>query len=61
MMHLWGPFWFFALPVFFGVANPFYSSIFNANLSSETIFWITLPEAYFPAFFRTPDPQLSGP
>lgn len=54
-----GTFLVFSLPVFFGVANPWYSTVFNANLSSGTIFWIALPEAYFPAFYRTPEPQFS--
>ncbi len=54
-----GAFLVFSLPVFFGMANPWYSLIFNANLSSGSIFWITLPEAYFPAFYRTPEPQFS--
>jgi hypothetical protein len=54
-----GTFLVFSLPVFFGMANPWYSTIFNANLSSGAIFWIALPEAFFPAFYRTPEPQFS--
>jgi hypothetical protein len=54
-----GVFLVFSLPVFFGIANPWYSSIFNANLSSGSIFWVVLPEAFFPAFYRTPEPQFS--
>jgi len=54
-----GAFLVFSLPVLFGMANPWYSRIFNANLSSGSIFWIALPEAYFPAFYRTPEPQFS--
>jgi len=54
-----GTFLVFSLPVFFGVGNPWYSLVYSANFSSETFSWVTLPEAFFPAFYRTPEPQFS--
>ncbi len=48
-----------SFPVLFGYSNPYYSILFNKHLNSHTLYWITLPQAYYPAIFRTPEPQLS--
>lgn len=48
-----------SFPVCFGYSNPYYSILFNKHLNSPTLHWITLPQAYYPAIFRTPEPQLS--
>ena len=53
------PFVVVALPVVFGHSNPYYSRVYAANFNSSGLSWITLPEAYYPPFFRTPEPQLS--
>lgn len=45
--------------VCFGYSNPYYSIVFNKYLNSSILYWITLPQAYYPAMFRTPEPQLS--
>jgi hypothetical protein len=53
------PFLIVALPVLFGYSNPYYATLFNRNYASWTLSWITLPQAYYPPFFRTPEPQSS--
>ena len=47
------------IPILFGTSNPLYSQIFYSNISSGAIQWITMPEAYYPPFFRSPEPQFS--
>lgn len=47
------------LPVFFGRTFYEYGIRFNENLYSGRIFWFSMPEAYFPPFFRSPEPQFS--
>lgn len=53
------PFAVIAIPVLFGYTNPYYATVFNANYHSQGLSWITLPQAYYPPFLRTPEPQLS--
>ncbi|MGH9423414.1 MAG: hypothetical protein ACRD3J_25800 [Thermoanaerobaculia bacterium] len=53
------PFVIIALPVAMGYSNPYYSRLFDFNYNSRGLSWITLPQAYYPPFFRTPEPQLS--
>ncbi len=53
------PFVVVALPVAFGYSNPYYSRLFDFNYNSSGLSWVTLPQAYYPPFFRTPEPQLS--
>ena len=53
------PFAVIAIPVLFGYSNPYYATVFNANYHSKGLSWITLPQAYYPPFLRTPEPQLS--
>jgi hypothetical protein len=53
------PFAVIAIPVLFGYTNPYYGTIFDANYHSRGLSWITLPQAYYPPFLRTPEPQLS--
>ena len=48
-----------ALPVLFGVSISLYSEMFYWTLKSNWVYWLSLPEAYFPPFYRTPDPQFS--
>jgi hypothetical protein len=53
------PFVIVALPVVLGYSNPYYSRLYNFNYNSRGLSWITLPQGYYPPFFRTPEPQLS--
>ena len=53
------PFAVVAFPLLFGYTNPYYATLFNANYSSRGLSWITLPQAYYPPFLRSPEPQLS--
>ena len=53
------PFVIVASPVVFGYSNPYYARLFNLNYYSQSLAWITLPQAYFPPFFRSPEPQFS--
>lgn len=53
------PFVVVAVPVVFGYSDPYYATLFNLNYSSPTLSWITLPQAYYPPFLRTPEPQVS--
>jgi hypothetical protein len=53
------PFAVIAIPVLFGYTNPYYATLYNANYHSQGLSWITLPQAYYPPFLRTPEPQLS--
>jgi hypothetical protein len=53
------PFVIVALPVLFGDSNPYYARLYEYNYNSKGLSWITLPQAYYPPFFRTPEPQLS--
>jgi hypothetical protein len=53
------PFLIIAMPVLFGYANPYYTRLYNLNYYSKGLSWITLPQGYYPPFFRTPEPQLS--
>jgi hypothetical protein len=46
-------------PVLFGGSNPAYSKIFYSTLSSGLVYWLVIPEAYYPPFYRTPEPQFS--
>ena len=48
-----------ATPVLFGYADPYYTRLYNLNYYSSGLSWITLPQGYYPPFFRTPEPQLS--
>jgi hypothetical protein len=48
-----------ASPVLFGYANPYYARLYNQNYYSTGLSWLTLPQAYYPPFFRTPEPQVS--
>lgn len=48
-----------ASPVLFGYANPYYARLYNWNYYSSGLSWLTLPQAYYPPFFRTPEPQVS--
>ena len=47
------------IPILIGGSNPFYSKIFYSTLSSGWVYWLVMPEAYFPPFYRTPEPQFS--
>lgn len=47
------------LPILVGGSNPFYSKIFHSTLSAGWVYWLTMPEAFFPPFYRTPEPQFS--
>ena len=53
------PFAIVAIPVLFGYANPYYGPLYDANYYSRGLSWVTLPQAYYPPFLRTPEPQLS--
>jgi hypothetical protein len=53
------PFAVIAIPILFGYTNPFYATVYDANYRSQGLSWITLPQAYYPPFLRTPEPQLS--
>jgi len=55
----WAAFLIFTLPILLGTSNTYYSRLFSWNLSSGWIYWITMPEAYFSPFVRTPEPQFS--
>jgi hypothetical protein len=46
-------------PVLIGGSNPVYSKLFHLTLSSGWVYWLVIPEAYYPPFYRTPEPQLS--
>lgn len=50
---------FFSIPVLFGRSNSYFSQILNYLLESGAIKWIIMPEAYFPPFYRSPEPQIS--
>jgi len=47
------------IPILLGGSNPVYSKIFYSTITSGWVNWLVLPEAYYPPFYRTPDPQLS--
>lgn len=47
------------IPILIGGSNPFYSKIFYSTLSSGWVYWLVIPEAYYPPFYRTPEPQFS--
>ena len=47
------------IPVVVGGSNPVYSKIFYSLLESGGTHWWVLPEAFFPPFYRTPEPQFS--
>ena len=47
------------IPIMFGGSNPVYSKIYYSTLSSGWVYWLSMPEAYYPPFYRTPEPQLS--
>ncbi|MEP7309710.1 MAG: hypothetical protein ABJA98_29735 [Acidobacteriota bacterium] len=53
------PFAVIAIPLLFGYTNPYYATLYNANYNSSGLSWVTLPQAYYPPFLRTPEPQLS--
>jgi hypothetical protein len=53
------PFFVLSFPVLFGYANPYYTVWYNRNYYSAGLSWITLPQGYYPPFFRTPEPELS--
>lgn len=50
---------FVSMPVLFGYSNPYYVKLFDLNYHSGSLSWITLPQAYYPPIFRTPEPQFS--
>lgn len=47
------------VPILVGRSNPIYSKIFSLTVSSGWVYWLTVPEAYYPPFYRTPEPQFS--
>ena len=47
------------LPLLFSGLNPVVNSIFNLNVSSGWLYWITIPQAYFLPIYRSPEPQVS--
>ncbi len=47
------------IPILIGGSNPIYSIIINSTLSSGWVYWLVMPGAYYPPFYRTPEPQLS--
>lgn len=47
------------LPLLFSSVNPIVNYLFNLNLSSPSVFWITLPQAYYLPIYRSPEPQAS--
>ena len=47
------------IPILIGGSNPVYSKIFYSVLSSGWMYGLVIPEAYFPPFYRTPEPQFS--
>ncbi len=47
------------VPILVGGSNPVYSKIFYSTLSSGWVYWLVMPEAYYPPFYRTPEPQFS--
>jgi len=47
------------IPILVGGSNPFYSKMFYSTLSSGWVYWLVMPEAYYPPFYRTPEPQFS--
>ena len=47
------------LPLLFSGLNPVVNNIFNLNISSGWIYWITVPQAYFLPIYRSPEPQVS--
>jgi len=53
------PFAIVTIPVLFGYTNPYYAALYDANYHSRGLSWIALPQAYYPPFLRTPEPQLS--
>lgn len=48
-----------SIPVLLGRSNPFYTPLIDFNISSGAIQWITMPEAYYPPLFRSPEPQFT--
>jgi len=48
-----------AAPVIFGSSNPYYARLYDILFNSSALKWLTLPQAYYPPFFRSPEPQLS--
>ena len=48
-----------ASPVLFGYSNPYYMRLYDLNYWSAGLSWLVLPQAYYPPFFRTPEPQVS--
>jgi len=47
------------IPILVGGSNPVYSKIFYSSLPSGWVYWLVMPETYYPPFYRTPEPQLS--
>ncbi len=47
------------IPVLIGGSNSFYSRILYSTLSSGWVYWLAMPEAFYPPFYRTPEPQFS--
>lgn len=47
------------LPILFGGSNPVYSKVFYSTLPTGWVYWLVMPEAYYPPFYRTPEPQFS--
>lgn len=47
------------LPLLFSGLNPVINNIFNLNVSSGWLYWITIPQAYFLPIYRSPEPQVS--
>jgi len=47
------------IPILIGGSNPVYSKIFYSTLSSGWVYWLVMPEAFYPPFYRTPEPQFS--
>jgi hypothetical protein len=46
-------------PLLFGGLNPFIRRLFDSNLSSGLIYWVTVPEASTLPVLRSPEPQFS--
>jgi hypothetical protein len=47
------------IPILVGRSNPVYSKIISSTFSSGWVYWLVMPETYYPPFYRTPEPQFS--
>ena len=53
------PFAVIAIPLLFGYYESVLRDAVQRQLQFARLSWITLPQAYYPPFLRTPEPQLS--